>query len=112
MEKQRVFIGAGFVILSFLVITHTTIPASFLAFLVLGIIPGTDVIVPAWAILLVYPALIGVALYWVYGEAFFIGAPTPSPKPIAATKAKAKKTKATRNSKKTTATKRRARAAA
>lgn len=109
MEKQRVFIGTGFVILIFLVLAHTPIPASFLAFLVLGIIPGTDITVPAWAILLVYPALIGIALYWVYGEAFFIGEPVPTPRPVTVTKAKGKKTKATR-SKKTTATKRRARA--
>ena len=110
MEKQRVLFGAGIVILLFLLISLTPIPASLLAFLVLGIIPGTDIVVPAWAILLVYPALIGVALYWVYGETFFIGEPAPVPKPVAAKATKRKKPKSTR-SKKTTATKRRARAA-
>ena len=110
MEKQRVLFGAGIVILFFLLISLTPIPASLLAFLVLGIIPGTDLVVPAWAILLVYPALIGVALYWIYGETFFIGEPAPVPKPAVAQTTKRKKTKSTR-SKKTTATKRRARAA-
>lgn len=110
MEKQRVLFGAGIVILLFLLISLTPIPASFLAFLVLGIIPGTDIVVPAWAILLVYPALIGVALYWIYGETFFIGEPVPTPKPVVAKITKAKKTKSTRR-KKTTAAKRRAHAA-
>ena len=111
MEKQRVLFGTGIVIFLFLLISLTPIPASLLAFLVLGIIPGTDIVVPAWAILLVYPALIGVALYWIYGETFFIGEPAPATKPAVTAKvAKRKKTKSTR-SKKTTATKRRARAA-
>ncbi len=105
------FVGAGFGILLFLVCTLTSLPASLLAFLVLGIVPGTDIVIPAWAILLVYPALIAVAVYWLHGEAFFIGEPTPTPKPVKATAAKSKKTRTSR-AKKTTATKRRARATA
>lgn len=101
MEKQRVLIGAGFVIVMFSVLTFTPIPASLLAFLVLGIIPGTDLAVPAWAILLVYPALIVVALYWVYGEAFFIG---ETPKPLQPVSKQTTKRK--RRSKSTLATKR------
>ena len=108
MEKQRVFIGVGTVMLLFVMLPLTPVPASLLAFLVLGIIPGTELVVPAWAILLVYPALIGVALYWIHREAFFIGEPAPAPK---STVTKAAKTKTTRH-KKATATKRRARAAA
>lgn len=111
MEKQRVVIGVGIVIFLFLMLTLTPIPASLLAFLVLGIIPGTDLAIPAWAILLVYPALICIALYWIYGEAFFIGEPTSAPKSVAAKSVKSKKAKTTR-SKKTTAAKKRARAAA
>lgn len=112
MEKQRVVYGAGIVILLFLVLTLTPIPASLLAFLVLGIIPGTDITVPAWAILLVYPALICIVLYWIYGEAFFIGEPTPTPKAVATNVTKSKKAKTTVRSKKTTPAKRRARATA
>ena len=106
MNMQRVMIGAGFFIVAFVVSPQTSLPASLLAFLVLGIIPGTNIALPAWAILLVYPALIGTVVYWLHNEAFFIGEPTPPPKATKVTVAKSRKTRA----KKTAAAKRRARA--
>lgn len=111
MNKQRGVFGAGFVILILFICTQTSLPTALLTFLVLGIIPGTTIAVPAWAILLVYPALIVAGIYWLRGHVLFIGELAPPVKPAVAVMKKVKKTRNTRT-KKTTATKRRARATA
>ena len=111
MNKQRGVFGVGFVILILFICTQTSLPTALLTFLVLGIIPGTTIAIPAWAILLVYPVLIVAATYWLRGRVFFIGELAPPVKPAIAVVKKAKKTKNTRT-KKTAAAKRRARAAA
>lgn len=111
MEKQRAALWVGSVILVVFICVQTSLPTAVLAFLVLGIIPGTHLSVPAWAILLVYPALIALGLSWLHNQAFFIGERAPTPKSVSkATKTTASNPKKTVR-KKVTPAKRRVRTA-
>lgn len=81
MNKQRAYKWAGIFVVVFLVLTETPLMTVFLKFLILGEIPGTDTIIPAWVILLLYPSLIVGGIAWIRSQPIFIGETTPPPKP-------------------------------
>ncbi len=51
------------------------------AFIILGIIPGTDLTLPIWAYLLFVPAGLFTLVYWLSHQTLLIGETTPPPKP-------------------------------
>ena len=111
MDKQRVFLWAGFGILLFLLCTKTPLLSSIISLLLLGMIPGTNLVIPAWAILIVYPSLFVLVLFWLRRQSLFIGEEKkPAKQAVQPLITKRKKTKTAAHAKKTHATKRRARA--
>lgn len=109
MDKH-VSLWAGMIVLGLLVLSETPLMNVFFAFFILGAIPGTDLIIPAWVIFTLYPLIFLVMLYWLFTQPLFIGEParpTTPPKPVAQ---KTKKKVALVDAKRT-APKRRARTA-
>jgi len=109
MDKRILTYGL-LAILVIMVLTQTPLLATLLSLLVMGMVPGTDLAIPFWVMLILYPLLFVAVLYWVSGQKFFIGEPprptTPAPK------AKTTRKKSTASSRtKRTVTKRRARTA-
>lgn len=72
MDRRAYVIGC-IVIGLFIVCTQTSILAHIMAFFILGIIPMTDYVLPAWVALLGYPLIIFYALYWLTAQPMFIG---------------------------------------
>lgn len=109
MDKQRVFLWAGASILLFLLITQTSLVSTLFALFVLGVLPGTQFVIPAWIILIVYPCLFVTGIVWLRTQPLFIGekARPVQPAPVHKTP---KVTKATSPAKRARTTKRRVRA--
>lgn len=91
MNKQRVFLWAGSGLLLFLLLSQTPLVSTLFALFVLGIIPGTNYIVPAWVILLAYPSLMLASIFWIHRQSFFIGETSQPAKPIVAKQPKSSK---------------------
>jgi hypothetical protein len=104
-------IWAIILIALFWVCTKTPLLASLFTLFVLGMVPGTHLAIPAWLMLIVYPAGFFAAVYWLSARSLYIGTPTPKPAVKAARAATTRKKKS-RNQKQTAAAKRRARATA
>lgn len=110
MEK-RVLFWAGFVIILFIVLTKTPLISSLLSLLVLGIVPGTDLVIPAWIILTLYPVLGVLGIHWLRTQSLFIGERTKPVQPTKAVVKKRKPRKTTAHAKHVRSAKSRARAA-
>jgi hypothetical protein len=61
---RRVYQWAGIALVVLVILTKTPLVFSLFALLILGVIPGTTLVIPAWISLLVYPLLIVVTLLW------------------------------------------------
>lgn len=70
--KRNIILGTG-VIATFLTLTQPVVINSFLGFMFLGIIPGTDVIIPFWVAFLSF--IIGSMLLigWLLTQPLYIG---------------------------------------
>lgn len=68
-----VYKWAALVLFVFIVCVQTQLLSIAFTFLVLGILPGTDFIVPSWAILITYPLLFIASLAWLNTQPLFIG---------------------------------------
>lgn len=109
MDKRILSYGM-IAVLVILVLTQTPLVATLLSLLVMGMIPGTNLVIPFWVMLVLYPLLFVAVLYWVSGQRFFIGE-TGQPTPPASKPKPARKKSATTSRSKRAAPKRRARTA-
>lgn len=81
--NNRVLLWVGFVITLLIVCTQTPLIATLFALLVLGMIPGTDLVIPAWVILLLYPVLFVLGVHWIRSQPLLIGEQKKPSKPVA-----------------------------
>lgn len=77
MDKRVVFwvCTAG---ISLLLLGRTALLDTLLAFCILGIIPGTTIVLPSWLIMTAYPLVFLTLIYWLMSQSFFIGDTTPA----------------------------------
>lgn len=78
MDK-RVVLWAGLTVLGFVVMTKTQLLNILVAFLILGVIPGTSLFVPSWLIFTVYPLLFVGILLWLGSQSLVSGAEAAKP---------------------------------
>jgi hypothetical protein len=79
--NTRALLWAGFVTVFLVLCTQTTFPTTVFALLVMGMIPGTDITIPAWVILATYPMVFLLTIYWLGRQSFFIGEQTTAVPP-------------------------------
>lgn len=109
MDKR--LLGASIVLLSFVLLTKTPLLSVLFAFIILGMIPGTTLTIPFWAMLIAYPLIFLLVVIWLGRQPLLIGEAKP-PTRSAATKSKTKRKKsATSARSKRVAAKRRPRTA-
>lgn len=72
MKRKQVLIAAGLIVL-LIILSRPEVQSELLAFLFLGVIPGTSVTIPAWIIFI--GSLIGASalLHWLRDQPLFIG---------------------------------------
>ncbi|HRK40680.1 MAG TPA: hypothetical protein PLN95_01200 [Candidatus Saccharibacteria bacterium] len=109
MDK-RVYMVGGLAIFVIVVLTQTPLVATLFSFFIMGMIPGTDLAVPFWVMLILYPLLFVTTLYWISNQRFFIGEMEQPARPVMKTKP-AKKKSRTSVARKRAAPKRRTRTA-
>lgn len=108
MDKRvRWALGA---FLAVVIITETPLVFTLFSIFILGMVPGTSVVVPAWLLLVINP-LLCLGIIWVV-RAHHLFTPIDTPLKPTATTRTAKKARQARTKKSTTATKRRASRAA
>ena len=73
--NTRVIFWASVAIVSLLVCVKTPLLAMVFALLIMGIIPGTGAVVPAWIMLLIYPLVFVGAIIWLTRQSLLVGAP-------------------------------------
>lgn len=71
--KNRVYIVIGAALAVLLVCTYTPFVAVLFSFLVMGMIPGTGLVIPSWIILIANPLLCIGVLAWISDQSLFIG---------------------------------------
>jgi hypothetical protein len=111
--NMRAVYWAGFMTIFLVVCTESTLPEIVIALLVMGVIPGSDMTIPPMMMLVTYPVLFLIALWWISTQPFFIGervSATTKPTHVPTKKRYTVKAK-TVTVRKTTAAKRRPRAA-
>lgn len=72
MDTRRYYL-VGMALIIFLVCTQTPLLSVVFAFFILGMIPGTSLIIPSWMILISYPLIALSVLYWLSTQSLFIG---------------------------------------
>ena len=80
MNRRAWFWVCG-VAVGLVILTKTPLVFTVFAFLVLGMIPGTMLTIPAWVLLTVYPLVFIGTVYWLSTQPLLIGAPAPAPTP-------------------------------
>lgn len=73
--NKRAYLWAGGAILGLLILTKTPLVFSLFALLILGVIPGTALVIPAWVLLVLYPILIAATLFWLSAQPIMIAEP-------------------------------------
>lgn len=71
--NRRVYIVIGAVITLLFVTNYTPIFSSVFSLLVLGMMPGTSLTIPVWAMLTIYPIVFIIASLWLMSQTFYIG---------------------------------------
>lgn len=84
--KRRAALWAGIVTVSFVAVFYVNIPSTLFTIFVIGIIPGTSITIPAWLMLLMYPGLFAVMLYWLGKQSLLIGERRLAKAPVKTTK--------------------------
>lgn len=94
MDK-RVGFWAIVTVVGFIVLTKTQLLNILIAFFILGAIPGTNLVIPAWIIFTVYPIITVAILLWLGTRSILLGIPT-TPAVVTQPKTKRKKVSMTR----------------
>jgi hypothetical protein len=71
--NMRAVYWAGFITIFLVVCTESTVPEIVIALLVMGVVPGSDMTIPPMMMLISYPVLFLIALWWISTQPFFIG---------------------------------------
>lgn len=108
MNRRAWFWVCG-VTVGFLILTKTPLIFTVFAFLVLGMIPGTTLTIPAWVLLATYPVAFAGVIYWLSTQPLLIGSSGPGTPPRSSKKTMTK-TKAAPKAIKSVTTKRPSRA--
>lgn len=68
MDKRILWL-VGF-LAGLIVFVKTPLIAALLAFFILGIVPGTDILLPPWVLMIIYPVLFVAVLYRISTQPF------------------------------------------
>lgn len=108
--NKRAYLWAGGVLMGLIVLTKTPLVFSLFALLILGVVPGTSLVIPAWILLVIYPILFAATLFWLSARPIMITESHPAPVNVRKKTLSAKKKISKSTTRKTSPTKRRARA--
>lgn len=93
--SRRTLFWVSLAVLLFIICTQTPAVVIIFSFLVMGIIPGTSITIPAWLMLIGYPLAFIAAVLWISHQSLFIGAPAKPTTRTAIKKTAPKKKRAT-----------------